>query len=224
MQKLTPQPEAILFDMDGTLLQTETLLVHVHERLFRQLYAEGLYTKEMPSVDVMLGCLGMLLEDIWRKVMPDGSPEAHSRADELMLQYELEGLEAGQGDLYPGVEATLRSLRERGIKLFVASNGLEAYVRGIVSVKGIDALFDGLYSAGQYGTASKVELVARLMQDHGIRTAWMVGDRSSDVEAGKQNGLPVIGCGYAGFGREEELAGADVIIGSFPELLELLPD
>jgi len=224
MQKLMPRPEAILFDMDGTLLQTETLLVHVHERLFRQLYAEGLYTKEMPSVDIMLGCLGMLLEDIWRKVMPDGSPEAHSRADELMLQYELEGLEAGQGDLYPGVEATLRSLRERGIKLFVASNGLEAYVRGIVGIKGMDALFDGLYSAGQYSTASKVELVARLMQDHGIRTAWMVGDRSSDVEAGQRNGLPVIGCGYAGFGREEELAGADAIIRSFPELLELLPD
>ncbi|MFS0727286.1 HAD family hydrolase [Paenibacillus sp. 1P07SE] len=218
------QPEAILFDMDGTLLQTETLLVHVHERLFKQLREEGLYTREMPPVELLLGCLGMLLEDIWRKVMPDGSPEAHRRADELMLQYELEGLAAGQGDLYPGVVETLRELHARGIKLFVASNGLEDYVRGIAKVKTLDSLFDGLYSAGQYGTASKVELVSRLVQDHGLTSAWMVGDRSSDVEAGKRNGLPVIGCQYAGFGREEELAGADALIASFPELLQLLPD
>ncbi|WP_020615955.1 HAD family hydrolase [Paenibacillus daejeonensis] len=221
--KIGPQPQAIIFDMDGTLLQTETLLIHVHERLFNQLREEGLYTEPTPPVEIMLGCLGMLLEDIWHRVMPGGSSAAHRRADELMLQYELEGLDAGQGDLYPGVEETLRELHGRGIKLFVASNGLEDYVRGISKVKQLDSLFDGLYSAGQYATASKVDLVARLIQDHQLETAWMVGDRSSDVEAGKNNGLPVIGCQYAGFGRDEELAGADALIHTFPELLELLP-
>ena len=35
---------------------------------------------------------------------------ARERADELMLQYELEGLEAGAGSLYPHVEPTLRML------------------------------------------------------------------------------------------------------------------
>lgn len=222
-QTIGPQPEAILFDMDGTLLQTETLLIPVHERLFTQLRKEGLYSEQSPPVEIMLGCLGMLLEDIWQKIMPNASIETHRRADELMLQYELEGLDAGQGDLYPGVEETLRELHAKGIKLFVASNGLEDYVRGISKVKQLDSLFDGLYSAGQYETATKVDLVARLMQDHNLQTAWMVGDRSSDVEAGKKNGLPVIGCQYAGFGREEELSGADTLISAFPELLNLLP-
>ncbi|MNO07071.1 bifunctional 5'-methylthioadenosine/S-adenosylhomocysteine nucleosidase/phosphatase [compost metagenome] len=49
----------------------------------------------------------------------------------------------------------------------------------------------------------------------------MVGDRSSDVEAGKKNGHTVIGCAYAGFGDGTELAGADVLITNFNELLEL---
>ncbi|MNP82256.1 bifunctional 5'-methylthioadenosine/S-adenosylhomocysteine nucleosidase/phosphatase [compost metagenome] len=49
----------------------------------------------------------------------------------------------------------------------------------------------------------------------------MVGDRSSDVEAGKQNGQSVIGCAYAGFGAETELVGADVLISSFDELIQL---
>ncbi|MMZ68855.1 bifunctional 5'-methylthioadenosine/S-adenosylhomocysteine nucleosidase/phosphatase [compost metagenome] len=49
----------------------------------------------------------------------------------------------------------------------------------------------------------------------------MVGDRSSDVEAGKKNGRVVIGCAYAGFGQATELQGADVLISNFNELLDL---
>lgn len=215
------QPEAMIFDMDGTLFQTETLLVSVHERLFAQLRAEGLYIQPMPPVERLLGCLGMLLEEIWKKVMPDGSLEAQRRADELMLQYELEDLQAGHGRLYPQVKETLEALHARGIKLFVASNGLEDYVKGVAKYQQMDHLFAGLYSAGEFGTATKVELVAKLLAEHQLQSAWMVGDRSSDVEAGVHNGLPVIGCQYAGFGREEELRGATALIARFDELLTL---
>jgi phosphoglycolate phosphatase len=221
MNKL-PLPEAVIFDMDGTLLETATLLVQVHQRVFATLREEGLYTQETPPVEILLSCLGMLLDDIWRKVMPDGSEAARQRADVLLLQYELEGLENGEGQLYPYVEDTLRELKARGLKLFVASNGLEDYVKGIVHHKGLTELFDGLYSAGEYATTSKVDLVARLLADHGITRAWMVGDRSSDVEAGKGNGLQTVGCAYAVYGRASELAGADAHIGDFRELIELL--
>ncbi len=208
--------------MDGTLLETATLLVEVHRRVFETLREEGLYTKETPPVETLLGCLGMLLDDIWRKVMPDGSEEARQRADVLLLQYELDGLANGEGELYPYVEDTLRQLKARGLKLFVASNGLEAYVKGIAHHKGLTELFDGLYSAGEYGTTSKVDLVARLLADHGITSAWMVGDRSSDVEAGKGNGLQTIGCAYAVYGRASELDDADVHINDFREIVALL--
>lgn len=217
------EPEAIIFDMDGTLFQTETLLVHVHRRLFGQLREEGLYVNETPPIERLLGSLGMLLEDIWRNVMPDGSPEAHRRADELLLLYELEGLAEGQGDLYPRVQETLELLKGRGIKLFVASNGLEDYVKGVAHYKEIHHLFDGLYSAGEHRTSTKVHLVKILMKEHAIRSAWMVGDRSSDVEAGKGNGLAVIGCAYAGFSKLDELEGADAIISEFREIASLLP-
>ncbi|WP_337099625.1 HAD family hydrolase [Paenibacillus sp. YIM B09110] len=221
-EKQLTKPEAVIFDMDGTLFETETLLVQVHKRLFETLREEKLYMKETPPVDKLLSCLGMLLEDIWRQIMPDSSEAARRRADELMLQYELEGLEAGEGELYPYVEQTLVWLKEQDVKLFVASNGLEAYVKGVAEHKGIAPLFDGLYSAGEYGTASKVDLVARLLSDHGVQSAWMVGDRSSDVEAGKGNGLSTIGCAYASYGKRNELEGADILISDFRELRELI--
>lgn len=220
-QKLA-KPEAIIFDMDGTLFETDTLLVAVHNRVFETLREEGLYPHPTPPVERLLSCLGMLLDDIWRKVMPDGSEAARNRADELLLQYEVEALVAGEGKLYAYVEQTLSELKNRGIKLFVASNGLEDYVKGVAEYKGIAGLFSGLYSAGEYQTATKVDLVAQLLKDHSIQSAWMVGDRSSDVEAGKGNGLQTIGCAYATYGRSSELEGADALISDFRELIGLL--
>ncbi|RUS47585.1 HAD family hydrolase [Cohnella sp. AR92] len=215
-------PEAMLFDLDGTLFQTESLLATVHTRVFDTLREEKLYTKEEPPLERLLGALGMLLEHIWQRVMPDGSPEAHARANELLLKYELEDLEAGIGVLYEGVEETLQALKNKGIRLFVASNGLESYVKEVPRLRGIGTLFEGFYSAGEYQTATKAELVRILLDKHGIRSAWMVGDRSSDVDAGKRNGLFVVGCDYAGFRKDGELEGSDAVIGDFRELLRLV--
>lgn len=215
-------PEAMLFDLDGTLFRTETLLEEVHHRVFATLREEGLYIAPEPPVERLLGSLGMLLEHIWQQVMPDGSQAAQDRANVLLLQYELEELENGRGDLYEGVPEVLRELKGRGVRLFVASNGLEAYVKDVPRLRGIGELFEGFYSAGEYGTRSKVELVRLLLEQSGAKSAWMVGDRHSDVEAGKSNGLFTVGCDYAGFRREGELDGADVRIGRFSELLELV--
>jgi phosphoglycolate phosphatase-like HAD superfamily hydrolase len=121
------------------------------------------------------------------------------------------------------VAETLEALKHRGYKLFIASNGLEDYVKQVPAYKGIAPLIDGFYSAGEYQTRSKVDLVRLLVQQHGLQSAWMVGDRSSDVEAGHKNGFPVVGCAYAGFGENSELADADMRITRFAELAQLLP-
>jgi len=220
--KLDRLPEAAIFDMDGTLFQTETLLEGVHYRLFDQLKAEGL-SPVPPPFEKLLGCLGMLLPDIWNTLMPDASPKTRERADALMLEMELDSIAEGQGVLYPGVKETLERLKARGVKLFVASNGLQPYVEEIVKHRDLADLFDGLYTAGGRQTASKADLVAMLMREHGVSDAWMVGDRSSDVHAGKANGLYVVGCRYAAFGDASELDGSDVIIAGFDQLLGLLP-
>jgi phosphoglycolate phosphatase len=216
-------PEAMLFDLDGTLFRTETLLLPAYHATFDQLRLEGLYHGATPPEERILGALGMLLEHIWEKVMPGASSETRQRADILLLQHQMDRLHRGSGVLYDGVEATLRELRARGIRLFVASNGLEAYVKQVIEARGLSSLFEGLYSAGEFQTKSKVDLVKLLLEEHKIQSAWMVGDRSSDVEAGLKNGLTVVGCDYAGFRSDGELEGSHIQIRSFPELMEYLP-
>lgn len=220
MHKLS-QPDAMIFDLDGTLFQTETLLIPAYHQTFDQLRAEGLYTGATPPEERILECLGLLLDEIWRRVIPEASEFARQRANVLLLQFQLEGLSQGIGALYDGVPEVLEALQSKGVRLFVASNGLEDYVKGVVQYLGIGERFEAVYSAGEFETESKVDLVRMLLERYELRSAWMVGDRSSDVEAGKGNGLPVIGCRYAEFGSAEELRGADRMIASFEELIEL---
>lgn len=215
------RPEAMIFDMDGTLFQTETVLLPAYHQMFDVLRAEGLYTGETPPEERILGSLGMLLEDIWKVVLPEGDAKVHDRANDLLLELQLDVLKKGEGLLYPNVKETLESLRERGVRLFVASNGLEGYVKGVSDALGIAPLFESQYSAGEYQTATKVLLVEKLLKTHGVSSAWMVGDRSSDVQAGIGNGLGVIGCAYADFGDNHELEGSDTLITEFGQLIEL---
>jgi phosphoglycolate phosphatase len=221
MNTMGELPEAMIFDLDGTLFQTEMLLIPAYHRLFDQLRAEGLYKGATPDIQLILSGLGMLLTDIWERVMPDATLAVQERANVLLLQYQMEGLEDKVGELYPNVFSTLTTLHRRGVRLFVASNGLEAYVKGVVAAKGLEPLFEGLYSAGEFQTQSKVDLVRLLMEEYDLENAWMVGDRSSDVEAGKANHLFVVGCNYAEFGKESELAEADMIITQFADLLTI---
>ncbi|MEW4368918.1 HAD family hydrolase [Paenibacillus kandeliae] len=215
------KPQAMMFDMDGTLFETETVLLPAYYATFEQLRKEGLYEGGTPPEEIILSSLGMLLEDIWARVMPGAGERTIARANELLEQLQIDRMKAGDSRLYPQVEETLRELHRRGVKLFIASNGLEGYVKGIVDVHGLGDILDGVYSAGEYQTASKVDLVKLLLEQHQIDRAWMVGDRSSDVEAGIQNHQTVIGCRYADFGDHHELDGSDVIITSFEQLLDV---
>jgi phosphoglycolate phosphatase-like HAD superfamily hydrolase len=219
---LNDRPEAIVFDLDGTLFRTETLLLPAYEATFEQLRREHLFAGPTPPSERIISALGMLLEQIWQRVMPEASVQAHLRANELLLQYQKQGLIDGLGVLYDGVAHTLHAIYDSGIRLFIASNGVEEYVKQVPAYQGIAPLFEGLYSAGEFRTRSKVDLVRLLLDRHEVKKAWMVGDRSSDVEAGHANGLPVIGCDYAGFGDDRELADADVRIRTFTELMSLV--
>ncbi|TQR29649.1 HAD hydrolase-like protein [Brevibacillus brevis] len=215
-------PFAILFDMDGTLLQTEKLSTPAFIRTFDQLRQKGLWQGETPDERELINVLGMTIEQIWDKLLPGASEEATRSADAFLLDNEIQLLKERVTELYPDVKSILEKLHEKGFALFVASNGQEEYIDAICQAYELKPLMTDLYSAGRFRTHSKNDLVAKLLSDYKIGQAIMVGDRHSDVEAGKTNGLFTIGCDF-GFAKPGELDGADVIITSFSQLLNHLP-
>ena len=215
------KPEAMIFDMDGTLFQTETLLIPTFNTLFNTLREEGIYEGDIPSHRQWLECIGMVMDDIWKLFLPNVNQNTYHRANELLLELQTSFLHQGATSLYPDVRNTLQFLKKQGVRLFIASNGLEHYVNSVAEFHQIIPLFEAVYTAGQYCTSSKIELVHQLLTDHHVQQAWMVGDRHSDVTAGKQNGLCTIGCTYAGFASEDELTLVDAKIPHFSYLRTL---
>lgn len=213
--------DSIIFDLDGTVFQTDKLAIPAFENTFKQLADEGYELGYEPTHDDMLAVIGLTLDDIWENLIPGQTDEVYIKASKYLLENELNGIKDGYGALYPNVVETLIELKNLGYKLFIASNGLEDYVNNVLSSFRIDHLFEAVYSAGEYKTGTKIELVNKLISDFDIKKAVMVGDRSSDVEAGKANGLFVIGCNF-GFSSDGELRGADEIITNFEQIITLV--
>ncbi|MBD1372404.1 HAD-IA family hydrolase [Hazenella sp. IB182357] len=217
--------KAILFDLDGTLFQTEKVAVPAFLDTFQWLITEGLYDGEIPDERKIESAFGLTHDEIWDLLLPNCDEDVRARADQIMLQAELERFDRDLGVLYPGVGELLHHLYQKKLPLFIASNGSPDYVYAALKSKKLVSLFTGIYTAGGYQTKEKVDLVKIAMTEHGITDGYMVGDRNSDIKAGKENGLITVGCRYTGFslfGEAHELDHADHIINHPNELLSLL--
>lgn len=214
-----PRPfEAVLFDVDGTLFQTELVAIPAFQRTFDKLKQQGLYQGDTPAEDKITSCFGMTIPELWETLLPDASMDVRDQANTLLAEAEVELLQEGIGKLYPGVKETLQTLQDQGYKIYTASNGQKVYVATVIESLGLRPYFTKLYSAGEYKTEKKEDLVALLLKQENISRAVMVGDRKSDVSAGRANDLLTIGCDF-GFAGEGELTNADVIINEFREVL-----
>lgn len=214
---------AVIFDMDGTLLKTEEVALPAFKRTFQELKKSGEFTGKIPSDEELTGVFGMTLEEIWNQLLPGQSGELKKKADKRMLEHELAILKEGGLHLYPEVKETLKKFQDQGISLFIASNGLDEYIRGVCECFVLTDFFQDLYSAGRFQTESKDDLVAKLLRDFSIEKGVMVGDRKSDIQAGLANHLYTVGCNY-GFSEEGELDQAHQVITRFSDLHKIIQE
>jgi phosphoglycolate phosphatase-like HAD superfamily hydrolase len=209
----------IMFDLDGTLFQAHILSLPAYKGAFTSLFQRGLVVKE-PTDQEITGIYGMTDAEIWQKLLPGASEELRQEASRLYFQLELERMEEGAGEIYPRALETLAQLAERGHPLYVVSNGGEMYVKEVCIGFGLSRHLKGIYSAGEFATRSKDQLLTRAIQDHNLPRGLMVGDRCSDIAAGKANGFVTVGCTY-GYSHRQELADADYLIDSIEEIVAL---
>lgn len=213
------EKKAIAFDLDGTLFQAHLLAVPAYQDTFARLQAEGVI-QELPSEAELRALFGMTERDIWRKMLPGTSEETREDASAWARAAEQKYLSQGLGALFPGVIPALTQLSRQGFPLFVVSNGTEGYVKSVCRSFGLNPLVAGIYSAGEYKTETKARLLSFVLSDHGFSPGLMVGDRSSDIEAGLANGFTTVGCTY-GYGAREELADAHHLVDDIQQILTL---
>lgn len=128
-----------------------------------------------------------------------------------------------ENTVYDGIDEVLRTLRERGARIYLATSKPEPYAVRIL--EHFDLIKHFTFVGGSTmdeKRTDKAEVIAYVMERANIPTegAVMVGDRKYDILGGKVNGLATVGVLF-GYGGRAELADADYIIAAPTELLTL---
>ena len=107
------------------------------------------------------------------------------------------------GQLYPGVEELLKTLKpSRG--LYIVSNCQDGYIQCFLEYTGFGKYICGYECSGVTGL-SKAENIRLLAGRSGLRSPVYVGDTAMDEESAAGAGVPFIHAAY-GFGRALSLA------------------
>ncbi|WP_180232912.1 HAD family hydrolase [Bacillus sp. AFS055030] len=212
---------ALLFDLDGTLFNSAALSIKTFQKTIQTLIANSLYpTVEIPDSRIIENIGMRTVKDIFKNLLPEASSNVIKLASDILEQNELKMM-SEFGSLFPKVEETLNNLKRKGYNLFVASNGSETYVTHAIELYNLTPLFKEIYCAGKQRTNSKVDLVKIIKNEHPFERYIMIGDRSSDMEAGKNNQIQTIGCVF-GMDQGNELSKADYKAYTFSEIEEAI--
>ncbi|MGY0373125.1 HAD hydrolase-like protein [Clostridium sp. JNZ J1-5] len=211
---------AVLFDMDGTLFQTEKIVAPALDKTYDHLRKIGKWEGETP-VEKCLSVLGSTLPEIWKTLLPEESEDIRKEADKLFLKNLIIEIKGGRGQLYEGVIETLKEISEMGIQIFIASNGLEEYIDAVSKYYQLKRFVTDFYSSGKFKCSSKIQLIEMLLKNYNIQNAIMVGDRKSDIEAAVENNIWSIGCNF-GFASSDELKDANYIVNKFNEIIPIV--
>lgn len=172
---------AFLFDLDGTLIDSAEDIALALRLTLEDL---GLSERMPPDVRSFIGGgVRLLLE----RVLGDDFREEHVK----VFRKHYISNPVVHTRPYPGIEETLKSLRERDFSLVVVTNKLEELSLEILKRLGLLDLFDLVVGGDTFSEKKPSPLpVKKALEFIGVKpsSALMVGDTEADIRAGRGAG------------------------------------
>ena len=217
--------QLVIFDLDGTLIDSRLDLVHSVNAALRHIQRP-----ELPA-DVIASYVG------------DGAPILIQRAlggeavnEELVrvgLQFFLSYYREHKLDhttVYDGLKESLAAIQQTsngGRKMAVLSNKPVGPSRAIVEALGLRPFFMQVYGGNSFATKKPdPEGARRLLEENGVKPeqAAIVGDSHVDIETGQNSGLWTVGVSYGFAPHTLRHPRPDVLVDSPRELAQLFTD
>jgi phosphoglycolate phosphatase len=211
--------KAILFDLDGTLIDSAEGITKSAR------YALDHFGIEVSDERQLYRFIGPPILDSLQNLYGFSEEKAKEGVAVYRERYNRIGIY--ECSLYPGVEACIRTLREQGYRIGMASSKPEESCRRILDHFGILPLFDDVVGATFDGRINSKEQVLnevfRRWDDLAREELCLIGDTIFDVRGANAVGIPCIAVTF-GFGNLEEMKEAGIVgvcdaMESLPSLL-----
>jgi phosphoglycolate phosphatase len=217
---------AVLFDLDGTLLDT---VADITLALNRTMLEYG--ARELPEDEVrrMIGRGSPILIEravAWAGRAVDKTVQA-AMVERFFHHYgELEESNEDRARPYPGAAEALRAVHDAGLKTAVVTNKQQRFAAALFKRLGLAAEVDILVG-GDTCARRKPDPQPLLFACQSLGVApgesLMVGDSVNDVQAARAAGIPVVCVSYGyNEGRDPRTLDCDRLLDSLAELPPLL--
>jgi len=183
----------VLFDMDGTLIDTNAL---IHESFVHTFNHYGLsYTDEE-----ILSFNGPPLQETFMNINPE-------LAGEMIDTYRAHNIANHDKyvKVFPTVVETLERLKKRNIKMAVVSAKMRKGVELGLEMTNLRQYFDSIVSVDDVNNPKPhPEPVIKAMEQLGgiKETSLMIGDNSHDIESGNKAGMKTVGVKWSSKGED----------------------
>lgn len=211
--------EAVLFDLDGTLVDSSIGITRSVQ------YALKHYGIEEQDKGKLRLFIGPPLVDSFQKYYGFSEEQAKEAVLKYRERYTTKGILECR--LYPGVENCIRILKGQGYLVCLASSKPETFCKRILGNCGILELFDEVVGATLDGSRNSKEQVldevfkrwSRIQKE----SVCLVGDTVYDARGAKNAGISFVAVTF-GFGDLEEIkeAGVDAVCQHMDELPKIL--
>ncbi len=188
----------ILFDFDGTLIDSAPYVLTA----YKQAFAELDITPKIAITESIIG--PPLIATIEMLIGEDNPDLVIQLADKFMERYD-SGV-AENTFFYDGVSTLLDDLKTQGCELYIATNKRYKPTEAILKHLGFFETFSQVRAVDQLPVEirSKAQLIKEILAEHAINIedAVYIGDKLDDFKAANANQMPFLAAGW-GYGEWE---------------------
>ena len=182
--------KAILFDLDGTLVNTNQLIFNSFQKAFKELLKENTLSNEE-----IINCIGPTLEQTGEKYYPQ-DPNA-------FVEYYRHYYQMNHDDMieiFPGIIEMLENLKQLQLKLVIVTSKKRDMTIKALKYLNIYDYFDLIVSSDDVRCPKPhPEPIETVMNYYGLTRdeCLMVGDNSHDIECAHAAGVKSVAVGWA---------------------------
>lgn len=213
--------QAVIFDLDGTLVDTAPDLTHATNHV---LESEGLPAVTAAAVRSMVGLGGrMLLKRGFASHGVELEAVRLERLYERFIAYYGANICVSSA-AFPGAVAMLEWCAAAGLKVGICTNKPEGLSVQLIEALGLSSHFGAIVGADTVGTAKPDPApYHETLRQLGVSGAsLMVGDSETDVLTARAAGVPVVGVSFGYTPRPVAEFSPDHVIDHFDDLWPIL--